>query len=400
MNGYKVKSFLPILIVTLFSLSIAANSFAGIGVTDGAASNVVGANKPKVELVFVLDTTGSMKHLIEAAKDKIWSITNTIVSAKPTPEITIGIVGFRDKRDAYVTKLINMTDDLDSVYQELMSFQAHGGGDTPESVNQALYEAVTRNDWDERDSTYKVIFLVGDSPPHMDYHDDVKYQKSCEIAVDKGIIINTIQCGTRQATTPFWREIADLTQGDYFTVSQKGDYVSYSTPYDEEIAKKTRELEKTRVYYGDDDFKKTNTIKLEKKAVMQKKAKPSVKAQRGSLYLKSTGRKNLFGAQELVDSVSSGEVKLEDIKEEELPKNMQKMKKNERVKHIKKVKKKRDKLLGDIKALNNKRQRHIVKEVKKEGAKGKKSLDMKIYNSIKSQAAEKNIEYDSEMPTY
>ena len=81
----------------------------------GLAVSVDKSKKPKVELVFVLDTTGSMKSLIAAAKDKIWSITNTIVSAKPTPDIKIGLVGFRDKRDKYITKISKMTYDLDAV---------------------------------------------------------------------------------------------------------------------------------------------------------------------------------------------------------------------------------------------------------------------------------------------
>ncbi len=60
-------------------------------------------DKPKIELVFALDTTGSMSGLINAAKDKIWSIANTMATADPAPEIKIGIVGYRDRGDSYVT---------------------------------------------------------------------------------------------------------------------------------------------------------------------------------------------------------------------------------------------------------------------------------------------------------
>ena len=60
-------------------------------------------DKPKIDVCFVLDTTGSMSGLIEGAKQKIWSIANEITSARPTPDIRIGLIGYRDRGDEYVT---------------------------------------------------------------------------------------------------------------------------------------------------------------------------------------------------------------------------------------------------------------------------------------------------------
>src|SRR5437762_2761800 len=98
--------------------------------------------KPRIEVCFVLDTTGSMSGLIEGAKQKIWSIANEMISAKPTPELRLGLVGYRDRGDEYVVKTFNLTNDIDAVYANLRGFSAGGGGDTPESVNEALDEAV------------------------------------------------------------------------------------------------------------------------------------------------------------------------------------------------------------------------------------------------------------------
>ena len=63
------------------------------------------AQRPKVDVVFVLDTTGSMSGLIQTAKEKIWSIATTMSSAQTTPDIRIGLVGYRDRGDSYVTKM-------------------------------------------------------------------------------------------------------------------------------------------------------------------------------------------------------------------------------------------------------------------------------------------------------
>ena len=94
--------------------------------------------------------------------------------------------------------------------QELQSFTADGGGDDPESVNQALHDAVTGLSWSADRTVLKIIFLVGDYPPHMDYPDDVKYPESCRLAVKKDLIINTVQCGDVPETTPVWQDIARL----------------------------------------------------------------------------------------------------------------------------------------------------------------------------------------------
>src|SRR6266404_9998408 len=164
--------------------------------------------KPKVEVVFCLDTTGSMTGLIQGAKDKIWSICNQIVSGKPSPDLKVGLVAFRDKGDAYVTQVHDLNDDLDAVHGKLKTFQAAGGGDIPEHVNAALFDSVHKIKWSEDKKTLRIIFLVGDAPAHMDYTDDVKYPETCKEACKKAIIINTIQCGNSSECMKFWKDIA------------------------------------------------------------------------------------------------------------------------------------------------------------------------------------------------
>src|SRR5689334_7597217 len=100
-----------------------------------------------IEVCFVLDTTGSMGGLIDGAKRKIWSIANSIVAQDKGAHVRFALVPYRDRGDEYITKVFDLSDDLDDVFSKLQSFQAGGGGDTPESVNQALNDAVTRVAW-------------------------------------------------------------------------------------------------------------------------------------------------------------------------------------------------------------------------------------------------------------
>ena len=204
-----------------------------------------------IDVVFVIDTTGSMSGLIQAAKEKIWSIATTMASANSAPEIRMGLVAYRDRGDEYVTKTVDLSSDLDSVYANLMDFKASGGGDSPESVNQALHEAITKMSWRQEKQAYKVVFLVGDAPPHMDYQDDIKYPFSLALARKKNIVVNTIQSGFHSNTTAGWKKIAQLGQGNYFQVGQAGHAVVISTPFDEQIATLSEKLDDTRLYYGD-----------------------------------------------------------------------------------------------------------------------------------------------------
>src|SRR5947209_11849351 len=103
--------------------------FSAAGFVLSAALPASGApvpKKPRVEVVFCLDTTGSMGGLIEAAKQKIWAISNQVASGKPTPELKIGLVAYRDRGDAYVTQVFDLSDDLDAIHGHLKGFQAQG----------------------------------------------------------------------------------------------------------------------------------------------------------------------------------------------------------------------------------------------------------------------------------
>ena len=95
-----------------------------------------------VDIVFAVDTTGSMGGLLDGAKRTVWSIANQVRSIDPNADIRVGLVAYRDLGDDYVTKNFALTDDLDAMYAELSSYQAAGGGDVPENVDAALHDAV------------------------------------------------------------------------------------------------------------------------------------------------------------------------------------------------------------------------------------------------------------------
>ncbi|MEJ2037428.1 MAG: VWA domain-containing protein [Desulfosarcinaceae bacterium] len=348
-----------------------------------------------VEVVFVLDTTGSMNDLIDAAKTKIWSIANTLASADPSPEIRMGLVGYRDRGDAYVTALTPLSQDLDAVYADLMKFRADGGGDTPESVNQALYEAVTRSPWSPTErKAYRAIFLVGDAPPQMNYSNDVRYAESCRLAAGRGIVINTIQCGDLAETTPVWKEIARLGEGEYFHVAQSGSAVLYDTPFDEKIAGLSKELDDTRIYYGSAAEMAESESRRKTADSIYASAKPAAVAQRTVFNASAAGKKNFSGSQELVQDVTSGQVDVSRIEKSELPEELQKMKPADLKRLIAERSEKRKVLQTQIGELSKKRQAYIQAKVQEDKGAGTQSLDAKVFKCIKSQTRDQGMTYE------
>ena len=353
--------------------------------------------RPKVDVVFVLDTTGSMSGLIQTAKEKIWSIASTMASAQTTPDIRIGLVGYRDRGDAYVTKIIDLSDDLDSVYANLMDFQADGGGDSPESVNKALYDAVHNMSWSQGEQVYQVVFLVGDAPPHMDYN-EVKYPEIIASAKRKGIVINTIQCGDMPATIGPWTQMANLGHGNFFQVEQAGSAVAFASPYDKEIAELSAELDGTRLYYGD---RKEKARALRKMAATEKlHTESSIEslARRGVFNVAAGGRKNMLGENELVDAVARGDVKLDDIEEEHMPEALKPMAPAEREAYVADIADERSQLKRQIQQLAADRDEYIAKKVEEIGG-AKDSLDVQIYEAVKEQAGKAGLEYE-DGPSY
>src|SRR5262249_26347279 len=178
-------------------------------------------------------------------------------------DLKSGLVAYRDRGDAYITKIIDLTDDLDAIHGKLREFQAQGGGDGPESVNQALDDAVNKIKWSDDKKTLRILFLVGDAPPHMDYKDDVKYPETCKKACEKGIIINTIQCGNDGECTRHWKDICVKAEGSFVQIAQEGGVVAVTTPFDKDLAEINGELAKTTLVFGNHEQQAAGLAKNE-----------------------------------------------------------------------------------------------------------------------------------------
>ena len=163
----------------------------------------------------------------------------------------MGLVAYRDIGDDYVTRTFDLTTDIQDLYANLLEMKARGGGDWPESVNEALDVAVNKLRWTLSGDTRRIVFLVGDAPPHMDYAQDTKYPTTLAVAKQKDIIVNAVLAGTARDTERVWRDIAQNGNGRFIPIPQDGgQVVIIETPYDEDIIILQREINGTVIPYG------------------------------------------------------------------------------------------------------------------------------------------------------
>jgi len=363
---------------------------------DAATSPMPGladVSQPVVDAVFVLDTTGSMSGLIRTAKEKIWSIASTMASAQPAPRIRIGLVAYRDRGDDYVVKTVELSDDLDAVYAELMQFQAGGGGDGPESVNAALDAAVNQLNWSDQAQAYRVIFLVGDAPPHMDYPNEKQYPQIIAEARSRDIVVNAIQCGDMAETGAPWAQIAGLGGGMFFQVEQAGSAVAYSTPYDHELAALASKLDDTRLYYGSQEEKDAMAVKMAAADSIEALASEEARARRGVFNLSGAGKVNRLGSNELVSDYAAGEVDLDALSDAELPASMAAMAPAEQKAMLDELVAEREEVEAEMQQLAEARADFIRKKVEEEGG-ARDSLDHKLYEAISRQSVSAGLEYE------
>lgn len=169
-----------------------------------------------LDVVFVLDTTGSMSAEIAEVQERVHQLAVSLARSRAGERIRFGIVAFRDRGDDYVTLLSPLTEDVPATGAFLASLAAGGGGDGPESVVAALDAALDEMQWDVRETTERQIFLVGDAPPHLDYGDEPAPAELAERARRQRIVVNTIGCRSLPPDgVDFFRQIAYATEGSY-----------------------------------------------------------------------------------------------------------------------------------------------------------------------------------------
>lgn len=344
-------------------------------------------NKGKtLEMVFVLDTTGSMGGLLEGAKQKIWSIVNEVMQKESKPSVRVGLVAYRDRGDDYETQVLSITEDLDKVYSKLMELQAGGGGDHPENVQKALAEAVKNAGWSkQRGGLAQIIFLVGDAPPQS-YQNEPDVIATTDLALKQNMIVNTIQCGSHSETTRVWNQIASRGQGKYFAIAQDGGVETINTPYDAEISQLGQKIASGYVAYGAAPARESAAAEL--MTVESKVANAASNTARADRALNKALNSEAYRG-DLIQEIENGRVNLDSLKVDEMPADLQKLSATERKAEVDKRLAERRQVRQQIVELSKKRAEFVAAERKKTGKAN--GFDAAVGSALTEQLAKKGI---------
>ncbi len=179
-----------------------------------------------LDVQFLVDATGSMADEIERLKANMISVADQIGALPGSPDVRFALTTYRDRGEEYVTRTVDFTGDVDAFTEELRAVVADGGGDEPEALNEGLHAALNETAW-RTDSAVRLLFLVADAPPHLDYEDGPDYAPSLVDAAGRGIkVFPVASSGANFQAELIFRQMAQYTSGRFVFLTYGADGIS------------------------------------------------------------------------------------------------------------------------------------------------------------------------------
>lgn len=352
---------------------------------------IISEEKPLIQMTILLDTSGSMTGLIDQARAELWGIVNEFITAKKqgeAPEFQVALYEYGKstvpQETGYIRMIVPFTTDLDKISEELFALKTNGGD---EYCGWVIKDAVESLKWSESPEDLKVIFIAGNEPFTQG---PIDYRQSCKSAISKGIVVNTIHCGSAEdGINGKWKDGSLLADGRYLNIDHNREIFHVDAPQDAEIAELSQKLNDTYIAYG----AKGNLLKQRQSE--QDKNAAAVSAE--STIQRAVSKSSLHyenSSWDLVDAIEQNVTDLEEIKDEDLPEEMKNMSAEERKAYIQAKTKERSEIQQKIQILNKQRKKYVAEEVKKQ-QKETDTLGSAIAEIICKQAEAKNFELKS-----
>lgn len=341
-----------------------------------------------VKIALLLDTSNSMDGLINQAKAQLWDIVNEFTHAKcgtnVRPSLQIALYEYGNdnlsSQEGYIRQVLGFSNDLDEISEKLFSLTTNGG---EEYCGQVIHTSLKQLDWGKNADDLKMIFIAGNEPFTQG---KLNYKDAAINAQEKDVIVNTIFCGNyEQGISTMWKNGAKLTGGEYMAIDHNRQVVHISTPYDDIIIQLNSKLNNTYISYGSigrqkkelQSMQDANAAELEEVVAVKRAVSKSSRLYKNSQW-------------DLVDAAEDDESIISELKEKELPEELQGKSKSEIKAYINKKKTERQEIQKKIQELNAKREVYIAEHKKEEIG----ELENAMLSAIKAQASKKNYTWD------
>ncbi len=352
------------------------------------------APRPKIQIAILLDTSSSMAGLIDQARAHLWSVVNQFIDADlggQQPLLRVALLEYgagRLSAEANYTRLVvPLTDNLDRVSEELMSLTAVGRpGGSLEYCGQIIDMAVHKLAWDESAKGLKCIFIAGNEAFTQG---PIDFRKACLASAEKNVTVSTIFCGDHnEGIRLLWEEGANLADGTYFSINHNQVARAKPTPHDKALAELNTELNQTYLAYGNQQTRLSSTARQIQQDAAAARLAPNVLAERARFKGSSLYRNESW---DLIDGVTSGRIKLADLKDDQLPESLRKMPPEKRGAHIKELTRRRAQLQTKITAISQQRDQYLATQREAKDAEPKAGLDDALIQAVREQAAKQDI---------
>lgn len=341
-----------------------------------------------IDLAICLDTSGSMDGLIDAAKQKLWAIVNDLALLEPEPSLRVALLTFgnngHSEEMGWVAVDVPLTADLDLVSQHLFALTTNGG---EEYVGRVVDRAVRELDWSPRPEALRMIVVAGNESADQDPR--VLKADACRLAIESGILVNSIYCGDpADAIAPGWREVALLSDGQFASIAPNGGTVVVSTPFDAELTELSAALNETYLPYGEAGragcsnqwTQDANAAGLNSEAAAQR-----AQTKASALYQCSW---------DLVDACKQEGFDLATVPVEDLPEAMRAMTPEQRLAHVRSMERRRAELQKRIQELGKRREAWAAEESRRAALDDSRAFDRVLRDAIRRQAAAKGFRRD------
>ena len=170
-----------------------------------------------LDLMFVVDTTGSMDDELSYLKTELDDVITRVVDELPGQvELRLSVNFYRDVGDDYEVRSFPFTADIDEALTQLSAQSSGGGGDYPEAVHSALADATNNHAWSES-ARSRLLFMVLDAPPHDTTQVRSSLEQSVTSLAEQGVRVIPLGASGIDKSTEFLMRNIDIVTGGTYT---------------------------------------------------------------------------------------------------------------------------------------------------------------------------------------